>query len=98
MSLSSEQQLSQLKALKVEKGTISGKFKHLQKDTPEYTQQLALMKQISQHINQLEAAIKDTSLNTDAPHEAPATAPTVAPAFASLDEQRCWGNHYQLAV
>ncbi len=95
MSLSPEQQLRQLKALKVEKGIISGKFKHLQKDTPEYSQQLALMKQISQQINQLETAIKDNSLATAV---MPSHEPATAPAFATLDEQHCWGSNYQLSV
>ena len=95
MNVSPEQQLSQLKALKVEKGIISGKFKHLQKDTPEYAHQLELMQQISRQIKQLETAIKDgvTPL-VDPTHTFPAT----APAFASLDEQRCWGTNYQLAL
>lgn len=94
MRLSSEQQLSQLKALKTEKGIISGKFKHLQKDTADYAQQLELMKQISQQIKQLEIAIKEAELTDDIPNNTPA----VAPAFASLDEQRRWGSDFQLTV
>lgn len=98
MSLSSEQ-LSELKALKTEKGIVSGKFKHLQKDTPEYIQQLELMKQISQQIKQLETAIKETVLNTtDTPQGYPATTSTIAPAFASLNAQHCWGKQYHLVV
>jgi len=92
---SSSEQLSQLKALKVEKGIVSGKFKHLEKGTPEHAQQLALMKQISQQINQLEDAIKDASLTTD---DTPHNPPTTAPAFVSLDQQRCWGSDHHLIV
>lgn len=49
----------QLKQLKVEKGIISGKFKLLQKNSPEYLQQMELMKAISQQIKSLESALKE---------------------------------------
>lgn len=92
MNLPSAQH-NELKALKVEKGIISGKFKHLQKDTPEYAQQLALMKDISLRIKQLESTIKETE-TTGAVTDTPAT----TPAFTALDQHRCWRNEFSLSV
>jgi len=49
---------AQLKKLKIEKGIIASKFKHLQKDTPEYSAQLTAMQAISRSIKTLEADLK----------------------------------------
>jgi serine/alanine adding enzyme len=59
MKSTPEQLLQELKLLKTEKGIISGKFKLLQKGSPAHTQQLILMKQVSDKINLLEAEIKN---------------------------------------
>ncbi|WP_062059842.1 FemAB family XrtA/PEP-CTERM system-associated protein [Cellvibrio sp. OA-2007] len=91
-----EQQLHQLKLLKTQKGIISGKFKHLKKNTPEYEQQLALMKDISQQIAQLEAEIKSAQAsNITAQHNSPAA---VEPAFALIDNNNCWGGEVEIAL
>lgn len=86
-------QHSELKALKVEKGILSGKFKHLHKDTPEYLHQLALMKDISLRIKQLESELKEAT--------APATTEATtlpAPVFPALDQQHTWRDAFFLSV
>lgn len=55
---------AQLKALKTEKGIISGKFKHLQKDSAEYQMQLEAMKIISAQIKEMEATLKNNEAIT----------------------------------
>lgn len=89
-----EQQLHELKSLKVQKGIISGKFKHLQKNTPEYTEQLALMKDISQKMAQLEADIKTAQKNKTAGETTnPATSRS---PFAQLNKQHRWGAELRI--
>lgn len=51
---------AQLKKLKIEKGIIASKFKHLQKHTPEYDSQLMAMQAISAQINSLESELKQS--------------------------------------
>lgn len=92
MNLPSAQH-NELKALKVEKGIISGKFKHLQKDTAEYVQQLALMKDISLRIKELESALKDTEI-TSITKDTPAA----TPVFSALDQNHCWRRAFSLSV
>lgn len=86
---------SELKSLKVEKGIISGKFKHLLKDSQEYAQQLELMKDISLRIKQLESALKDAEASTTTGH-APTASTT--PVFPVLDQHHCWDNAFTLSV
>ncbi|MDR7088674.1 FemAB family XrtA/PEP-CTERM system-associated protein [Cellvibrio fibrivorans] len=86
---------SELKSLKVEKGIISGKFKHLLKDSVEYAQQLELMKDISLRIKQLESALKDAEALTTT-SQAPAASTT--PVFPTLNQHRCWDNPFTLSV
>ncbi len=92
-----EQQLHELKLLKTQKGIISGKFKYLQKNTPEHTQQLALMKEISQKIAQLEADIKAAETgNTQQKTLHPDSSSTQV--FSRLDKEHNWGNDIKIAL
>lgn len=63
MKSTQEQHLNALKLLKAEKGMISGKFKDLQKNSPQHIQQLALMKEISHKIKLLEGELKELDGN-----------------------------------
>lgn len=91
-----EHYANELKNLKVQKGIASGKFKHLQKDTPEYAQQLALMKEISQKIAQLEAEIKSAQTKVTN-QQAPAPELPNQP-FTLIDKQHKWGDEIQIAL
>ena len=92
-----EQQLHELKLLKAQKGIISGKFKHLQKNTPDHTQQLVLMKEISQKIAQLEADIKAAeTANTQQKTLHPDS--SSAQVFLRLDKEHNWGNDIKIAL
>ncbi|HSC68119.1 MAG TPA: FemAB family XrtA/PEP-CTERM system-associated protein [Cellvibrio sp.] len=89
-----EQQLCKLKSLKVEKGIISGKFKHLQKGTDEHSRQLALMTEISQQIKMIEAEIKTAEIEPKDDVQQ-----TIArEAFPALDEQRRWSNEIHIEL
>lgn len=57
---------AQLKKLKIEKGVIASKFKHLQKNTPEYNAQLVAMQTISAAIDALESELKQSRQSTPA--------------------------------
>lgn len=84
----------QLKQLKVEKGIISGKFKHLQKNSPEYMQQMELMKAISQQIKLLESTAKEqknpsiAADNTGSPSN----------PFFSLSPANQWHDHFTMEL
>lgn len=91
-----EQQLHELKSLKTQKGIISGKFKHLQKATPEYSQQLALMKDISQKIARLEAEVK--AAQKSEPAAEINNLPVSNRPFAQLDNQQCWGADIRITL
>lgn len=84
----------ELKALKIEKGILSGQFKRLNKDTPEYLHQLVLMKEISQRIRQLESELKE-SVAAAPPVESQRTP---IPAFAALAPQHTWSDAFSLSV
>lgn len=96
MRLTIEQQLNELKSLKVQKGIISGKFKHLQKDSSEYAQQLALMKDISQKISLCEAEIKAAQEN-DRATEVTSHATSNKP-FSPIDRQHSWKADIEIDV
>jgi FemAB-related protein (PEP-CTERM system-associated) len=89
-----ELQQSEMKALRVEKGILSGKFKHMHKDTPEYLLQLALMKDISQRIRQLEREAKAAAV---AVTNDEAESPPI-PAFPALVPQHTWNDEFHLSV
>jgi serine/alanine adding enzyme len=91
-----EQQRNELKSLKIQKGITSGKFKYLQKNTPEYAQQLALMKDISHKIALLEATIKTAQVNEVA-NETTKQIINNQP-FAQLDRQHYWGPDIQIEL
>ncbi|WP_049631527.1 FemAB family XrtA/PEP-CTERM system-associated protein [Cellvibrio sp. pealriver] len=93
-----EQQLHELKSLKTQKGIISGKFKHLQKNTPEHTQQLALMKEISQKIAQLEADIKKAAEIKNAAPEITLAKPKSTHAFSLIDKEHNWNNEIRITL
>jgi serine/alanine adding enzyme len=87
-------QHSELKALKIEKGIISGKFKILQKDSTEYQQQLSLMKEISQRIKALESALKE-----ELEHKNSCIQKTqAAPVFPPLDRENNWNRPFSLSA
>jgi serine/alanine adding enzyme len=91
-----EHYVNELKSLKVQKGIASGKFKHLQKNSPEYAQQLLQMKDISQKIAQLEADIK--AAQTDQ-QPADVASPVVSDqAFIRLDKQDYWRADIQITL
>ena len=90
-----EQQLNTLKSLKVEKGIISGKFKHLVKDTPEHVYQLTLMKDISEQIKLLESEIKISEMNIKEylPEKKADSKP-----FPLLNEKHCWNGELHIEL
>lgn len=86
-------QHSELKALKIEKGIISGKFKVLEKDSPEYEKQMLLMKEVSQRIKLLESAIKESLNKQDHSHkEKPES------AFPLLNSDNNWKKPFELSI
>lgn len=84
----------QLKQLKVEKGIISGKFKHLQKNSPEYEQQMELMKAISQQIKLLESAAKQEKNPSGTTSSA--AAPSIP--FFNLNPDKQWRDLFNLEL
>jgi serine/alanine adding enzyme len=92
MNLHSLQQ-SELKALKIKKGIISGKFKELEKDSPEYEKQLLMMKEVSQRIKLLEFVIKESLNKKDPPHEEKHEF-----AFSLLNSDNNWKKPFNLSV
>lgn len=91
------QQDAQLKALKLEKGIIAGKFKHLQKDSVEYHAQMEAMKSISAQIKTLEAELKNNHLPTTQHAEAsPSTATIQATPFFDLSNAKDYTGEFNI--
>lgn len=85
----------QLKNLKTEKGIISGKFKHLQKDSAEYSLQLEKMRVVSEQIKRLEANLKELRHSLNEPKQPP---PTPTEPFFVVSESNRWTSGFSLEL